>query len=68
MATEKQVRYLLFLLKENGYSTTWMNSQFKALGATMRERSGKVEDWLRFLDIATASSLIDQLKSSQRRR
>lgn len=61
-ATDKQVRYALFLLKERGYSTTWMNAEFKALGATMSERSGKVETWLRNKNVAEISSLIDQLK------
>jgi hypothetical protein len=65
MATEKQVRYLLYLLKQNGYSTTWMNRNFKELGASMRERSGRVENWLRNLDVATASELIDRLKSRE---
>ena len=64
MATEKQVRYLLFLLKKNGYSTKWMNREFKALGASMRERSGTVEHWLRSLDIATASELIKRLQGN----
>ena len=64
MATEKQVHYLLFLLQEAGYSTRWMNASFKNLGATMRERSGSVESWLRGLNIAEASALIDKLKKS----
>ena len=61
-ATEKQIRYALFLLSKNGYSTSWMNAQFKALGATMRERSGRVEDWLANMNIAQCSALIDRLK------
>jgi len=65
MATEKQVRYLLYLLKENGYSTRYMNRHYKELGASMRERSGTVENWLRKLDVATASELIDKLKSGE---
>jgi hypothetical protein len=65
MATEKQVRYLLYLLKQSGYSTTWMNRDFKELGASMRQRSGRVEDWPRNLDVATASELIDKLKSRE---
>lgn len=58
-ATEKQVRYLLHLLAKSGYSTTWMNARFKSLGASMRERSGRVDEWLRSLSIAQASALID---------
>jgi len=63
MATEKQVRYIMYLLSQRGYSTTWMNAEFKALGATMRERSGKVEAWVRDLDFGRASKLIDTLKA-----
>ena len=59
MPTEKQVRYILYLLHHAGYSTNWMNARFKALGATMRERSGHVEDWVRALDYGRASELID---------
>jgi DNA-binding MarR family transcriptional regulator len=65
MATEKQVRYLLFLLKKNGYSTKWMNREFKELGASMRERTGTVEHWLRSLDVATASELIKRLQGEE---
>ena len=61
MATEKQVRYLMTLLGQQGHSTKWMNASFKALGASMKERSGKVEDWVRSLDVGRASRLIDQL-------
>jgi hypothetical protein len=63
MATEKQVRYLMILLARNGWRTDWMDSSFSALGATMRERSGRVEDWLRHLDVGRASRLIDELKA-----
>lgn len=61
-ATEKQIRFALFLLSQKGYSTKWMNSQFKKLGATMRERSGRVEDWLAGMNVAECSALIDRLK------
>lgn len=44
--TEKQINYALFLMKENGYDTRYMNSRHKELGATMRQRSGTVEEWL----------------------
>lgn len=60
--TEKQTRYVMFLLKQNGYSTRFMDSRFKALGATMRERSGSVESWVRGLDVGRASELINRLK------
>jgi len=62
MATEKQVRYLLYLLKENGYDTRYMNASYKNLGAHMKERHGSVTDWLRSLDIQRASELIKRLK------
>lgn len=61
-ATDKQVRYALMLLSKAGYSTRFMDSRFKELGATMRERSGAVEGWLRGKNIAEMSALIDQLK------
>ena len=61
-ATDKQIRYALFLLGKKGYSTNWMDSRFKQLGATMRERSGKVEDWLASRSIAEISDVIDRLK------
>ena len=63
MATEKQVRYVMFLLGQKGYSTRFMDSSFKELGATMRERSGSVESWVRSLDSARVSNLIDTLKA-----
>lgn len=63
MATEKQVGYALFLLDKAGYSTKWMDASFKQLGARMRERSGKVRDWLERMEKHEISSLIDHLKS-----
>lgn len=65
-ATQKQINYALMLLRENGYSCTWMNAQFKSLGARMRERSGKVEDWLASKNIGEISSLIDQLAKEKK--
>jgi hypothetical protein len=64
MPTDKQVNYIMKLLSQNGYSTRYMNSDFKALGATMRERSGSVESWVRSRNFQEASDLIDKLKSS----
>ena len=63
-ATEKQVRYALYLLRSKGYSTNWMDSRFKRIGATMRERSGKVIDWLQAKNVAQMSDLIDRLKAA----
>lgn len=62
-ATDRQVRYALHLLGEAGYGTRYMSSGFKALGATMRERSGSVEGWLSGMPVHRISRLIDQLKS-----
>jgi cobalamin biosynthesis Mg chelatase CobN len=62
-ASKKQISYILHLMAEAGYSTDWMNARHKALGATMRERSGRVIDWLAKMDSASASSLITDLTS-----
>ena len=64
-ATQKQINYALRLLGKAGYSTKYMNASFKLLGATMRERSGRVEDWLGGKNVAELSALIDRLKSEQ---
>lgn len=61
MASEKQVGYALSLLSKRGYSTTFMAANFGSLGATMRERGGKVEDWLRGMDSHRISKLIATL-------
>lgn len=61
--TDKQVRYALALLAEAGYRTDWMDSSFKALGAKMAERSGRVEDWLRSKPRHEVSRLIDLLSA-----
>ena len=60
-ATPKQVSYLMDLLAKAGYSTRYMDASFQRLGATMRERSGSVSDWLASRTIAEASSLIANL-------
>ena len=62
-ATEKQIRYAMYLLDKAGFSTRYMNAQFKELGATMRERSGSVESWLASRNIQEMSHLIDNLKA-----
>jgi hypothetical protein len=38
------------------------NAAFLELGATMREQSGTVEDWLKGMSAAKASRLIQRLK------
>jgi hypothetical protein len=42
-----------------------MNKTYKDFGASMRERSGRVEDWLRAMSAAECSELIDRLQSSK---
>ena len=66
MATDKQVRYALHLLSQAGYPTRYMDSSFKSLGAKMRDRSGSVEGWLRGMNGAELSQLIDTLKAAPR--
>ena len=63
MATEKQVSYALSLMRRAGFRTDYMSAEHKALGALMRERSGKVIDWLASMDRQRISELIDDLKS-----
>jgi hypothetical protein len=47
-ATNRQIGYAMLLLREAGYPFQRMDSTaFAELGATMRERSGTVENWLR---------------------
>ncbi|HXF73050.1 MAG TPA: hypothetical protein VNO79_10630 [Actinomycetota bacterium] len=40
-----------------------MDGSFPRLGASMAQRQGRVEDWLRSLSVAEASALIDQLRA-----
>jgi len=63
MATEKQISYALSLMRRAGFRTDYMSAEHKALGALMRERSGKVVDWLASMDRQRISELIDDLKS-----
>ena len=60
-ATSKQVSYAMSLLGKAGYSTRYMDRRFADLGATMRERSGQVQDWLAGMSKSRISGLIDQL-------
>lgn len=64
MATEKQISYALSLLDKAGYNTRYMDASFKALGATMRERSGTVRAWLAGKEPHEVSKLIDHLKAT----
>lgn len=58
-ASDKQIRYALILLGKAGYSTNYMDARFKDFGASMRERSGKVEDWL--AEVGNCRSVFDKL-------
>jgi hypothetical protein len=62
LATDKQVTYAMSLMRKAGYGTRFMSSEHKKLGASMRERSGTVENWIKAMPVATASALIEQLK------
>jgi hypothetical protein len=63
VATKRQIGYAVLLLRQAGYSNERMDSAaFTELGASMRERSGAVEDWLTGLSVAKASCLIQRLK------
>ena len=64
MATEKQVNYAMHLLAKSGYSVEYMDASFKRLGATMRERSGLVRNWLEKMERVEISTLIDNLKNN----
>lgn len=60
-ATTKQIAYATALLARNGYRTDWMSAEHSKLGATMRERSGRVSDWLARMDRTRISNLISTL-------
>ena len=62
MATTKQINYVLYLLGNAGYSTKWMNAQYKELGAKMAERSGTVESWVAKKNNQEISDLIKMLQ------
>jgi hypothetical protein len=64
-ATQKQVDYAKALLRKAGYGDRFMNARFKELGASMRERSGSVESWLRGKTAADVSALIDRLRGGR---
>ena len=66
--TEKQFSYIMHLLRQAGYSARFMNADFKRLGATMRERSGTVENWVDGLTVGEASRVIGLLLEKGGRR
>lgn len=61
-ATEKQIAYAMRLMSLAGYGPEWMRAEHKHLGATMRERSGRVVDWLSKKSRHDISALIDLLE------
>ena len=61
MATERQVRYALYLMERAGYGTRYMRSEHSRLGARCRERRGTVEGWLYSLSTHRCSEVIEQL-------
>lgn len=60
-ATDKQVRYIIYLLKHLGYDTRYVNSSYKKLGAGGVEYGMSITEWLSRRDIAGASTIIDKL-------
>lgn len=62
-ATSKQIDYALSLLDRKGFSVRYMDKSFARLGATMRQRSGTVHDWLAGMSKQEISKLIDSLKA-----
>lgn len=60
-ATAKQINFALSLMSKKGIPTNFMCAKHGQLGAGMRERSGKVQDWVARMSVAQASDLIDRL-------
>ena len=52
---------LKMLRAKRAYGDGWMHSGFKTLGATMRERTGKVGDWVTSKSPAALDELITTL-------
>ena len=63
MASEKQKKYIIYLLGMAGYDTKWMHQKYKNLGVSMADRSGQVDNWLEKLDQVEASNVIQKLLS-----
>lgn len=61
--TEKQIEYALTLLGRAGFSIRFMDRTFAELGAGMRERSGRVRDWVAGKDRDEVSRLIERLQT-----
>ena len=61
MASEKQKKYIIYLLGMAGYDTKFMHQKYKNLGVSMADRSGQVDNWLDKLDQTEASNVIQKL-------
>ena len=57
----KIIEALKLLRGKRVYGDGWMHSGFKTLGATMKERTGKVSDWVRGKSPAALDDLITSL-------
>lgn len=64
-ATSKQITFALALMRKKGVPCQWMCSTHKQFGASMRERSGRVEDWLKSMTKARISGLIEELQAME---
>ena len=62
-ATDKQIKYILYLADRKGLSTTWMNAGWKKVGVPLSARNGRVVDFLANLNVSEASNLIDRLQA-----
>lgn len=63
-ATDKQLAYAASLLDAKGFGARWMTAKHASLGASMRQRSGTVEAWLRSMSRSEISALITRLQGA----
>lgn len=56
-ATEKQVRYVKYLMAQAGIDNKYLGAWAKEFGLTMRERQGRIDD----ISFNVARKLIDAL-------
>ena len=61
MTSEKQKKYIIYLLGMAGYDTKFMHQKYKNLGVSMADSSGQVDNWLDKLDQVEASNVIQKL-------
>ena len=62
-ATDKQIKFILYLADRKGLNTTWMNAGWKKVGVPLSARNGRVVDFLANLNVSEASNLIDRLQA-----